>query len=240
MGAFMKPLIRIKNIWKSYGDKQILKEINLDIMPGQLICIVGASGCGKTTLLNLVGGFLKADQGQIDLQGQKINKPSSQCIMVFQEFDQLFAWKTVRKNVEFPLKKIRKNCSPKELRECVSHYLKLVKLSDYENYYPAQLSGGMKQRTALARALALTPKVLLMDEPFGSLDAQTKNELQESLLEIREKTQTTILFVTHDIREAMVLADRIVVLKSGRIMEIIDNQSKDRSLENKITSLLSP
>lgn len=234
----MKPVINIKSLSKSYGDKQILKEISLEIMPGQLICFVGASGCGKTTLLNLVGGFLKADQGEIYLQGKKIDKPSSQCIMVFQEFDQLFAWKTVRKNVEFPLKKIRKNCS--DLHECVSHYLKLVKLSDYEHYYPAQLSGGMKQRTALARALALTPKVLLMDEPFGSLDAQTKNKLQESLLEIREKTQTTILFVTHDIREAMVLADRIVVLKSGRIMEIIDNQSKDRSLENKITSLLSP
>ncbi|WKY45663.1 ABC transporter ATP-binding protein [Eubacteriaceae bacterium ES2] len=238
----MKPLIKIKNILKSYGKNLILDNISLEIMPSELICIVGASGCGKTTLLNLVGGFLKADQGEIFLQEHKIEKPSSRCIMVFQEFDQLFAWKTVRKNVEFPLKKIRKDYSPKEVHECVSHYLKLVKLSDYEKYYPAQLSGGMKQRTALARALALSPEVLLMDEPFGSLDAQTKNELQQTLLEIREKTQTTILFVTHDIREAMVLADRIVVLKSGKMIEIIDNHSKNQSreFENSITSLFSP
>ncbi|WKY48689.1 ABC transporter ATP-binding protein [Eubacteriaceae bacterium ES3] len=237
----MKAVISIKGLSKAYNNKVVLKDIDMKIMPGELICIVGSSGCGKTTLLNLVGGFIKAEHGEILLDGYKIEKPSRQCIMVFQEFDQLFPWKTVRKNVEFPLEKIKTRYTKEEIRESVSHYLKLVKLSDYDTYYPSQLSGGMKQRTALARALALTPKVLLMDEPFGSLDAQTKRELQDNLLEIKEATKTTVLFVTHDIREAMILADRIVVLNSGKIMEIINNSPKNVSqeLENRITDLLS-
>lgn len=242
MGCGMNPIIEIRGLAKSYEGRPVLADINLEIRPSELICMIGASGCGKTTLLNLIGGFVKVDQGEIRLNGRLVEKPSRQCIMVFQEFDQLFAWLTVRHNIEFPLKKASLRLSQPEIHSRVDHYLAMVKLSDFGDYYPNQLSGGMKQRTALARALALSPQLLLMDEPFGSLDAQTKNELQETLLEIRQETQATTVFVTHDIREALYLADRIVVLKAGTMAAVINNQPRnsDESRVAEITALLSP
>lgn len=238
----VKPIIEIRGLGKSYEQRPVLADINLEIRPGELICVIGASGCGKSTLLNLIGGFVKADRGEIRLNGVLVEKPSRQCIMVFQEFDQLFAWQTVRHNIEFPLKKSPERLSHQQIRSRVDHYLAMVKLTEFSDYYPNQLSGGMKQRTALARALALSPQLLLMDEPFGSLDAQTKGELQETLLEIRQESQATTIFVTHDIREALYLADRIVVLKAGTVAAVIKNQirNSDEPRVAEITALLSP
>ncbi|WP_373484583.1 ABC transporter ATP-binding protein [Acetobacterium sp.] len=242
MAVAVKPIIEMCAVSKSYEGRPVLTDINLEIWPGELICVIGPSGCGKSTLLNLIGGFVKADQGEIRLNGVRVEKPSRQCIMVFQEFDQLFAWQTVRHNIEFPLKKAPEQLSHREIRSRAEHYLELVKLTEFGEYYPNQLSGGMKQRTALARALALSPQLLLMDEPFGSLDAQTKGELQETLLEIRQETQATTIFVTHDIREALYLADRIVVLKAGAVAAVIENHSRntDETQVAVITALLSP
>ncbi|MDZ5725856.1 MULTISPECIES: ABC transporter ATP-binding protein [unclassified Acetobacterium] len=238
----MKPIIEIRSLNKSYEDYQVLYNLSLKIWPGELICVIGPSGCGKSTLLNLIGGFVKGDQGEILLNGLLVEKPSRKCIMVFQEFDQLFSWQTVRHNIEFPLKKAPDRLTNQEIRTRVNHYLAMVNLSDFGDYYPNQLSGGMKQRTALARALALSPQLLLMDEPFGSLDAQTKRDLQDTLLKIKEKTRATTVFVTHDIREALYLADRIVVLRAGTVAAVIKNQSRNVSETRvaEITALLSP
>lgn len=238
----MKPIIEIRSLNKSYEDYQVLYNLSLKIWPGELICVIGPSGCGKSTLLNLIGGFVKGDQGEILLNGLLVEKPSRKCIMVFQEFDQLFSWQTVRHNIEFPLKKAPDRLTNQEIRTRVDHYLAMVNLSDFGDYYPNQLSGGMKQRTALARALALSPQLLLMDEPFGSLDAQTKRDLQDTLLKIKEKTRATTVFVTHDIREALYLADRIVVLRAGTVAAVIKNQSRNVSETRvaEITALLSP
>ncbi|AWW25808.1 ABC transporter ATP-binding protein [Acetobacterium sp. KB-1] len=242
MGCSMKPIIEIRSLNKSYEDYQVLYNLSLKIWPGELICVIGPSGCGKSTLLNLIGGFVKGDQGEILLNGLLVEKPSRKCIMVFQEFDQLFSWQTVRHNIEFPLKKAPDRLTNQEIRTRVNHYLAMVNLSDFGDYYPNQLSGGMKQRTALARALALSPQLLLMDEPFGSLDAQTKRDLQDTLLKIKEKTRATTVFVTHDIREALYLADRIVVLRAGTVAAVIKNQSRNVSETRvaEITALLSP
>lgn len=233
----MSEMIRITNLSKIYDQRSILKKIDLKIEKGEFICIIGPSGCGKSTLLNLVGGFLENDGGTIMIKDQLVEKPNRQCIMVFQEFDQLFAWQTVKKNVAFPLQKSHHVQTKEEIDNLVSHYLKMVKLEGAVDLYPHQLSGGMKQRCAIARALVTTPEVLLMDEPFGSLDIQTKKELQETLLDIWEKTQTTILFVTHDVREALNLADRVIILGEGAIKATIDNRDKD-NYDEKMTQII--
>ncbi|WP_041668793.1 ABC transporter ATP-binding protein [Acetobacterium woodii] len=225
----MSSIIKIKNLSKSYEKRLILEQINLEIESGEFLCIIGPSGCGKSTLLNLMGGFMKPDSGVITLQDKPVKQPSRDCIMVFQEFDQLFPWQTVQQNLEFPLKNDKKKYAKEKIRQLSNDYLEMVKLKEFSHFYPQQLSGGMKQRVAIARSLVTTPKVLLMDEPFGSLDFQTKSELHQTLLEIWKKTQTTIVFVTHDVREALELADRIVILKDGVIKQIIPNQNKDQS-----------
>lgn len=237
----MNEIIKISQLSKVYQNRAILKNINLSIEKGEFICIIGSSGGGKSTLLNLIGGFLENDGGSVMINKKVVEKPNRDCIMVFQEFDQLFAWKTVKDNVEFPLKKSNDPYTKEEKNALSSHYIKMVKLEEFINFYPYQLSGGMKQRCAIARALVTTPEVLLMDEPFGSLDIKTKKELQEILLDIWQKTQTTILFVTHDVREALNLADRIVILADSQIKDIIDNQDKENSDQKmqKIIGLMS-
>lgn len=222
----MKDIIKIEKLTKTYEDNIILNNIDLTIREGEFVCLIGPSGEGKTTLLNLIGGFIEKDSGNIKFQGKEIRKPTRDCIMVFQEFDQLFSWKNLKENIGFPLKNSREKLSMEEINNLSTKYIEMVKLKGFENHYPHQLSGGMKQRVALARALATSPKVLLMDEPFGSLDAQTKSSLHSTLLDIWGKTNTTIIFVTHDVREALTLADRIVLLKEGIIREIIDNNEK--------------
>ena len=183
----------------------VLEDISFTIRPGELICLLGPSGCGKTTLLNIIAGFTEPESGQIRIGGAPINGSGPDRCMVFQE-DALFPWLTVGENIAFGLRgRLRRS----RIQERVDHYLNLVGLKAFRNYLPRELSGGMKQRVALARVLILNPPVLLMDEPFGALDAQTREDMQELLLDIRREVSHAIVFVTHDINEAVTLADRI-------------------------------
>lgn len=196
----------------------ILNDINLNIKEGEFIVIVGHSGCGKSTLLKIIAGLLDYDDGEVTLGNKVVTKPDIDRGMVFQEH-RLFPWLTIKDNVGLGLNKLQSD----KKEEIISEHLKLVKLEGFENVYPHQLSGGMSQRAAIARALVNAPKVLLLDEPFGALDALTKITLQEEILKIWEKEKTTMIMVTHDIEEAIYLADRIVVMseRPGRIREII-------------------
>lgn len=224
--------LEINNIYKSYyenGKKfDVLKDISFSVDNNEFVSIVGSSGCGKTTLLKQIAGFETVDFGEIKINDRKVIKPSSDAIMIFQDFDQLFPWKTVINNIVFALKANGIGTSNQERVNISKRYLKMTKLSEASELYPHKLSGGMKQRASLARALALTPKVLLMDEPFGSLDAQTRAQLQKLLINICNETKVTILFVTHDIQEAMLLSDRIIVMNKNdkKISKIIDNSVK--------------
>ncbi|WP_225877747.1 ABC transporter ATP-binding protein [Alkalibacter mobilis] len=220
----MTYMVEIENLVKSYGGLAAVDDVSLKVMKGEFICIVGPSGCGKTTLLNLIGGFITRDSGEVKINGKSVEKPRKEAIMVFQDFEQLFSWKTLESNVIFPLVDLK--ISKEEKKKRASTYISMMKLDGFENYYPKELSGGMKQRGAIARALVTNPEILLMDEPFGSLDAQTKQELQNSFREVWQKTGTTVIFVTHDVREALLLADRIVVMNKGKISRIFENPDK--------------
>ena len=198
-----------------------LADINLEIEEKEFICLVGPSGCGKTTLLRIIAGLEKPTSGDVRLDGVPIAGPDPQRGMVFQEYS-LFPWKSVIDNIAFGLE--MKGISRQERREIAEEYLDIVNLEQFRDAYPHELSGGMRQRVAIARALANNPRVLLMDEPFGALDAQTRNVMQKELLEIWEETKKTVVFVTHSVDEAVYLADRIVVLspRPGKIEEVID------------------
>lgn len=216
MKNLKKPKIQIRNLSKKFGDLTVLDNINLDIYQGEFICVVGPSGCGKTTLLRILGGF-ESYMGKVLIDGESIKYPYPDKILVFQEFDQLFPWKTVFKNIGFGLnlKDI------KDKKKVIQKYINLVGLEGSENKYPHELSGGMKQRVAIARALVMNPSVLLMDEPFGSLDAEMRRNLRDELIQIWQKLKITIVFVTHNVREAVLLADRIVVLSErGKVLDI--------------------
>lgn len=225
----MTEILDIINLSKTYSFKnnelKVLENVNIKISAREFLCILGPSGCGKTTLLEHIGGFQSTDSGEIIHENKKVLNPEVKRVMVFQDFNQLFPWKTVLENVIFPLKKIKNGLKRKEILESGRRVLSLVKLEDFADYYPHQLSGGMKQRAAIARALALRPEILLMDEPFGSLDAQTRASLQNLLLDIWKDTGVTIIFVTHDIQEAILLSDRIAVMDKlpGRIKQIVEN-----------------
>jgi NitT/TauT family transport system ATP-binding protein len=200
---------------------------------GEFITIIGPSGCGKSTLLHIMGGFIPADAGAIRVYGAEVRGPGPDRGMMFQEFA-LFPWKTVAGNVAWGLE--ARGSARAEIEATVQRYLDMTGLADFRNHYPAELSGGMKQRVALARVLAFDPKVLLMDEPFGALDAQTRETMQEELTRLWERTKKTIVFVTHDIEEAVYLGDRIVVLSArpGRIREeVMIDLPRPRSLEIK-------
>lgn len=228
----MTKYLDIKNIYKCYQQndekKIVLEEIDFSVEKSEFVAILGPSGCGKTTLLKIIAGFLDTKKGAVYKNGKKLTESGPDRIMVFQEFRQLFPWKTVLDNVIFALKtrKIAKNSAERE--KMANLYLKKVGLSDVYDYYPHQLSGGMKQRVALARTLAADPEIMLMDEPFGSLDSQTRTTLQNLLIDIWQEAQKTILFVTHDIKEAIILADRIIVMNKnpGMIKKIINNDLK--------------
>ena len=220
------PAISIKNINKTYIDQegnevQALHDINLDVAEGEFVCIVGPSGCGKSTLLEIVAGLLDATSGEVTLDGQPVHGTSRDIGVVFQDAS-LFPWRTVRKNVAFGLEIAG---VPKEEREeRLKRYISMVSLNGFENKYPAQLSGGMRQRAGIARTLAMNPKVILMDEPFSAVDHLTRCTLQEELIQIWEKEKKTILFITHDINEAVFLANRVVLLSTrpGKIQRIYD------------------
>ncbi|WP_206107354.1 ABC transporter ATP-binding protein [Paenibacillus apii] len=198
-----------------------LKDVDLNVRPGEFLTIVGPSGCGKSTLLDLIAGLALPTEGELFIDGKKITGPALDRGIVMQGYA-LFPWRTVRRNVEFGLE-IKK--VPKKDRQAISdRFLELVGLSGYADRYPYELSGGMKQRVAIARALAYDPEVLLMDEPFAAVDAQTRETLQDELLQIWERTGKTIIFVTHSIDEAVALADRVVVMSPnpGRVREIVN------------------
>lgn len=218
----MGKTLSIQNVNKSFtvdGQKvDVLKDINLEVQEGEFIAIVGHSGCGKSTLLKIIAGLEKNDTGLVTVDRKEVNGPGMDRGMIFQEH-RLFPWMSIEKNVQLGLKGLSKE----EKTKLSNQYLELVKLSEFKKAYPSQLSGGMSQRAAIARSLVSQPEVLLLDEPFGALDALTKIELQEELLKIRERFHNTMLMVTHDIEEAVYLADRIVVMSArpGRIKDVI-------------------
>ena len=207
--------VEVNNISKSFSKSDdgtplpVIEDVSFKVNDGEFLCIVGSSGCGKTTILRIIAGLQQADSGEVLLDGKKVESTSSKRGMVFQEFA-LFPWRTVEKNVEFGLE--YKGLPPEERKELSKKFISMVGLSGYENSYPHQLSGGMKQRVAIARALVNDPDVLLMDEPFGALDAQTRNILQDELLRIWTETKKTIIFITHNVDEAVYLGDRVLVL----------------------------
>lgn len=201
----------LQNVTKQYSnsDKPTLHNIHLEVANGEFVCIVGASGCGKSTLLNMVAGLEKPTHGHILLDGEEITAPGADKTVMFQEHG-LFPWLNVEENVKFGMQ--LQGASKEEIEEKTNLYLKMVHLEEYKTYPIHQISGGMRQRTALARALTMNAKILLMDEPFASLDKQTSNRLREELQRIWLETKRTILFITHSVEEAVYLADRIVVL----------------------------
>ena len=218
-------ILTIRNLSKDFpvpGKESIpaLSGISLTVGDKEFVSILGPSGCGKTTLLRIIAGLDSATSGSIELDGEIIDSPSPRMAMIFQEYS-LYPWRTVRDNVTFGLEV--EGMKKAQAREVADKYLHLVGLDEFADRFPYELSGGMRQRVAVARALAIEPEILLMDEPFGALDAQTRNLLQKELLEIWEKTKKTIVFVTHSVDEAVFLADRLVVLtpRPGRICEII-------------------
>lgn len=216
--------IQIQHLRKIYDtpERQVhaLEDVNLDIEDGEFVCLVGLSGCGKTTLLNILSGFVEITSGAVWMDGKPITNSYDRGV-VFQEYA-LFPWRTALKNVEYGLQ-IRK-VTAAQREKIAREFLRLVRLEQFADFYPHNLSGGMRQRVAVARALAFDPQVLLMDEPFGALDAQTREELQELTVDVWQKTRKTVIYVTHNLSEAVYLGDRIVVLiaNPGRIRTIVN------------------
>jgi NitT/TauT family transport system ATP-binding protein len=218
-----QPKLRVENASRTFSDGAVVAfdRLDLDVRADETLCVVGPSGCGKTTLLRCMAGLLQPSDGRVVLDGEPVLRPSPHVAMVFQHFG-LFPWKTVYDNATYGLK--LRGVPRAEWDGRVRPYLELVGLTGFEKAYPYQLSGGMQQRTGLVRALALQPDVLLMDEPFGALDAQTRELLQEELLRILERERKAMVFITHSIDEAIVLGDRIAVMSArpGRIREVIE------------------
>jgi NitT/TauT family transport system ATP-binding protein len=237
MGA---PLIQARDITLVFKSKDrepitALRGFNLEVGKGEFVSIVGPSGCGKSTFLNLLLGLIKPDSGEMTLAGSPISGPGQERAMVFQEFG-LLPWRTVRANVELGLE-LKRIASP-ERAQRATELITLVGLKDFEHHYPHELSGGMKQRVGLARALATEPEVLLMDEPFAALDAQTRDLMQTELLQIWERTKKTVLFVTHSIEEAAYLSDRVIIMtaRPGRAKETLEIRlPRPRDYEMRLT-----
>jgi NitT/TauT family transport system ATP-binding protein len=200
-----------------------LDDVSLAIAPREFVALLGPSGCGKSTLLYLIGGFLPVERGTIKVEGKAVQGPGPDRGIVFQHFA-LFPWKTVRGNILYGLE--RQGMPKAEREKRAMDFIELVGLAGFEDSYPSQLSGGMKQRTAIARTLAFDPSILLMDEPFGALDAQTRGLMQGELLRIWQRTPKTVIFVTHDVQEAVYLADRVAVMSArpGRVKTIVDTR----------------
>lgn len=215
--------IEIKNLSFGYGEgsRQVaaLENISLSIAEGEFICLLGPSGCGKSTLLSILNGLNRADSGQIIMDGAPVNGPGRNRAVVFQHYS-LFPWLTVRKNVMFGIQQSGQHHSKAESQELANHYLEQVGLGNAGDRYPAELSGGMQQRVAIARALAMEADILLMDEPFGAIDPKLRKELQELVSRLSKEHNKTVVFVTHDIDEAILLADRIVVMEPRRIRAV--------------------
>ncbi|MCL6432777.1 MAG: nitrate ABC transporter ATP-binding protein [Leptolyngbyaceae cyanobacterium HOT.MB2.61] len=228
----------IENVTKSYptpnGPYVVLDGINLTVSEGEFVCVIGHSGCGKTTLLDTVSGFRKPTSGEVRVQGKRITRPGPDRMVVFQNYA-LLPWKTAFENVYIAVNAVYPEKSRQEKTEIVREHLAMVGLEEAMHKKPGQLSGGMKQRVSIARALSIYPQVLILDEPFGALDAITREELQEELLQIWSKHRVTVMMITHDIDEALFLADRIVMMtngphaKIGEIMEIPFPRPRNRT-----------
>lgn len=220
-------ILKIEKLEKQYenSDRIILNNIDLDVYEEDFLCVLGPSGCGKSTLIRCIAGF-EDYRGLIAVSGTKVTKPGADRIMVFQDFNQLFPWKTVLGNITYPLK-VGGMKNKEERIHRAEKYLEKVNLLPYKNYYPHQLSGGMKQRVAIAKGMALGSKIILMDEPFAALDAMTRNQMQDELIHIKEKEKMTVIFITHNIQEAISLGNRIMVMsKNGVIKEHMYNPIK--------------
>jgi len=235
--------IAVRGLWMTFqrtGDPaqpiHVLEDINLDVRDGEFVCLVGPSGCGKSTLLNIAGGFLAATRGEISVDGQPVLAPDPKRIFIFQE-NAVFPWLTVEENVGFGVERP----TPAERRELIEHYVEMVGLTGFGKAYPRELSGGMRQRVEIARALAAEPDVLFMDEPFGALDYLTRLRLRHELIQIWQREKRTVLFVTHDVDEAIQLADRIVVMgkRPSRIRAIVPvDAQRPRDLDDPACRLL--
>lgn len=220
-----EPKIIFRNVDKKFGTGpaafEALRDFNLEIADGEIVTVVGPSGCGKSTVMNIAAGLLPLTSGECLVHGKAVTGPGPDRGVIFQQYA-LFPWLTVRKNVEFGLK--LQGMAASERRKRAEHYIEMVGLTDFADALPKMLSGGMKQRCAIARAYAVNPEVLLMDEPFGALDALTRVRLQEQLLETWSQDKRTIMFITHDVDEAVFLANRVIVMaaRPGRLKEVID------------------
>jgi NitT/TauT family transport system ATP-binding protein len=208
-------MLRVDHLKKTYGEGkdavEAIGDLDFEVHEKEFVCVVGPSGCGKTTLLKCMSGLLAPTAGEARLHDRRIDRPLERMALVFQEYSRsLFPWMTVRQNVAFPLR--RKKLDKSEARELVEQAVRSVDLTGFLDRYPWELSGGMQQRVAIARALAYQPEIMLMDEPFASVDAQTRADLEDLILEVRREYGVTIVFVTHDIDESVYLGDRIVVL----------------------------
>lgn len=221
MGNKDYPMLEVNRLSHSYSDLQVLDDISFTADEGQFLALVGTNGCGKTTLLRLIAGLELPMSGSIRVGGQYVTEPGPDRGLVFQEYA-LFPWLSVRQNVEFGLK--MRNIPMPERQRIAQRYIDMLGLTGFEKYRPNQLSGGMKQRAAIARAMANDPRVLLMDEPFAALDCQTRVQMQEQLLQVWQQEHKTVLFVTHNVEEAAVLADRVLIFtpRPARILESLE------------------
>jgi len=237
-GTNREAFLTIENVSKVYPTKKgpftVLDGVNLTVQEGEFICVIGHSGCGKSTLLNMVSGFAFPTDGEVRVQGKRITKPGPDRMVVFQNYA-LLPWRTAFENIYLAVHAVSPNKPQAEKRAIVREHLAMVGLSEAADKKPPQMSGGMRQRVSIARALAIRPQVLILDEPFGALDAITKEELQEELLKIWNDHRCTVLMITHDIDEALFLADRLVMMtngpaaKIGEVMEIPFSRPRDRA-----------
>lgn len=242
----MKTELEFQGVYKSFSDLRVLENVSFSVGKGEFVVIVGPSGCGKSTLLRMVAGLERPSRGEVLSRGEPIESPSPERMMIFQE-PALFPWLTVERNVAFGLELA--GVSKEERQEKVNLMLERVGLADFRHFYPSQLSGGMKQRASIARAFVMDPEILLMDEPYGALDALTRMEMQNELLSLWEGSGKTVLFITHDVDEAIALGDRVLVMRArpGKVIEelVIDlprprNRSGERfsTLRQEILELL--
>lgn len=246
----IKPILDVRGVTLQYKTKESLVtatyRVDFQVLPSDRFVLLGPSGCGKSTLLKAVGGYLNPVEGEIRLRGRPVSKPGPDRMMVFQEFDQLLPWMTVKENVMFPLLVSGRAGGRHQAEQKALHFIEKVRLSKFADAYPHTLSGGMKQRVAIARGMAMEPDVLLMDEPFAALDALTRRKMQDEILQLWDDTKFTVLFVTHSIAEAIKIGNRILLLSPhpGQVKAELNSlgsgtsAEKIQQLENEIHSML--